>query len=388
MLKRTALVLILSVAPAYAQTGVGGSRVTDLPQASIPLSGAEQVLLTQQGVSKQTSAANIMGNFFGPSCANPGLVYNPGVGPALCLSILPSTFIPNPITSSILITASGTPTPIIENLALGGTATLLNVNQILIASDTLPCAFCTDFYIQHYFGGASARGAHEGIFSWVIQTAPNTGSGTTVGIAATFIGQSNLGDGGSGVTTATSKGTYFGVNAIGRNAGTNVQEVTASEFDLQTTGASTAQYAFGNTLVNQEAAQGSGLDAALAIYTGGSTAASGGAGPWGPGLGFHNGISFAELSSNGLSPVDSGATLIGGHLETLSTINAAYGIDLRNFTFSGAALISNDFSVTQAGFLTAVNEKLTGLVTGTPAASLCADSTGNIIKKTTTGSCI
>jgi hypothetical protein len=240
-------------------------------------------------------------------------------------------------------------------LTLNGTATLLNVNQILIASDTLPCAFCTDFYIQHYFGGSSARGAHEGIFSWVIQTTPNSGSGGgtgTIAIAATFIGQSNAGDGGTGVTTGTSLGTYFGINPIGRNAGTNIEEVTAVEDDLQTTAGSSAQYAFGHAITNFEAAQGA-FDSGLVFYSGGSVSASGGAGPWGPGVGFHNGISFAELSGNGLPPVDSAATLFSGHLETLSTINAAYGIDLRNFTFSAFAFASNNFFVNQSGYLSA-----------------------------------
>ena len=236
---------------------------------------------------------------------------------------------------------------------------LLNLNQINIASDTLPCAFCTDHYIQHYFGGATARGAHSGYFAWLIQTLDNSGAGVTNNTAGTFVSQANTGDGGTGVTTATSKGAVIATNPVARNAGTNLQIVNAAEDDLQTTAGSTAQYTFGHSIANFEAAQGA-FDSALVIYSGGSIAAAGGSGPWGPGIGFHNGISFAELSGNGLSPVDSGATLFSGHVETLGTINAANGIDLSNFTFSGSAFKSLNFNVSQTGTVFATNYYLNG----------------------------
>ena len=61
----------MAALPAYGQTAVGGSRITDLPPASLPLSGTEAVNVVQGGVSKQTSVGQIEGNVFAPSCSNP-----------------------------------------------------------------------------------------------------------------------------------------------------------------------------------------------------------------------------------------------------------------------------------------------------------------------------
>ena len=71
--------------PALAQTAVGGSRITDLPPASLPLSGTEAVNVVQGGVSKQTSVGQIEGNAFAPSCSTPGFFYFSGSGPIQCL---------------------------------------------------------------------------------------------------------------------------------------------------------------------------------------------------------------------------------------------------------------------------------------------------------------
>lgn len=261
-----------------------------------------------------------------------------------------------------------------QSWSLSGSAALNNQNSIIITDDTLPCAFCTTFYIKHSFGGATTRGTQTGYFSWMIQTTANTGTGATDAVGVAGIGQSNVGDGGTGLTSLTSKGAYFGANFIARNSGTNVRVVVATEDDVETQTASSSQYSFGHSVVNFEAVQGTALDVAYVIYSGGSVGAAGGAGPWGPGIGYHTGISFAEILGNGLPPVDSGATLLSGHLESLATINAAIGIDLTNFTFSGAAFKSNLFSVTQTGNVFAIDYWGNGhqgltCAAGTPTAS-------------------
>lgn len=57
-LRATFLLLLWLAAPAFAQ-GVGGSRITDLPQASLPMSGAEAINVIQGGISKQSAVGNL-----------------------------------------------------------------------------------------------------------------------------------------------------------------------------------------------------------------------------------------------------------------------------------------------------------------------------------------
>lgn len=261
-------------------------------------------------------------------------------------------------TGPVSISTSGLSTGLTITQALTGSAGLGYWNSINITSDNVPVDFACDHYIEHHYGSATNRGARSSYFAWNIQDTANTGGGAgTVGVGATLIGQSNSGDGGTNLTNAGVRGTYFGANVIGRNAGTNVQEVVGIEADLMTTSTSSARYAFGYTAANYAAVQGSACDAAFAVYSGGSIAAAGGSGPWGPGVGYHYGICFAELSANGLVPIDSGGTLMGSHVESLpgGVIPVAKGIDLTGFTFSSAAFQSNLFAVSQGGDVFAQN---------------------------------
>jgi len=231
--------------------------------------------------------------------------------------------------------------------AISGVTTLYDWNSLSTNSDTQNCAFCTDLNITHLYGSAGSRGGRSLIFSWGIQTTANTGSGgatgtTTEGITA--IGQTNAGDGGTN-TGAGALGAYFGSNMQVRSGGTNVYNLAANENDLMTAAGSSSHYAFGETIVNYEAVQGTSADAALGIYSGGSIAAANGAGPYGPGVGFHNGILFAELGGNGLVPINSTGSVLSTHLESISNIPVSYGIDLRGFSITNAALISNNGNV-------------------------------------------
>jgi hypothetical protein len=345
---------------------------------------------------------------------------------------------------------------------LSGSATLGNLETFTITSDTQGCAFCTDIYSVWNYGGAIARGARANIFAWNIQTAPNSGVGqTTAGIGITAIGQTNTGDGGTGLTNSTAAGTYFGGNLISRVNGLNVYEGVALEADTMTSAGATLRYNFGVTAANFSAVQGSALDAAFAVYSGSTIAAAGGGGPYGPGVGYHCGICFAEIGMDGRVPLDSGATVIGGYLETLSTIPVLNFLDMTKFTPSSNYITSAQFTIDKNGQPTfgsgtgVVVEKINGgtaasngggllqtchngsclgafgdvaalfgggtsftavsgfsgltlytnnaaaisintsqvvslpaVTTGTPAASLCIDASNNIVKKTTTGSCI
>jgi hypothetical protein len=111
--------------------------------------------------------------------------------------------------------------------------------------------------------------------------------------------------------------------------------------------------------VSFNAVQGPSNDSAIVIYSGNLSPSNGNT--YGPGVGFHNGLCFAEIASTGRPPVDSSATLIGTHLETLSSFAAANGVDLRNFTFSNLAFASSGFYVDGFGNV------VTPLVAGYPA---------------------
>lgn len=316
LLRFLAIIFLLLAGPACAQqTQTFSTYMKGLPTASTPLSGAETTLVLQSGTVKQIPVISI---------------------PATALNLTQT---------------------------MSGSATLYNWNALTTTSDTQGCDFCTDFNITHMFGGAIHRGAHENIFSWSIQTSPNSGSGTTVGIGITGIGQTNSGDGGTGTGNATAKGTYFGANFIGASSATNVYETIGAEFDLQTTGTSTQRYGFGLSSVNIESTQAAVADAGIVFYSGGPIAAAGGGGPWGPGVGFHNGILFAELGNNGLVPIDSSGSVLSTHLETLSNIPVSYGIDLRGFAVTNCAFASTNFCVTGAGQVTAQNLTISATTT-------------------------
>lgn len=249
------------------------------------------------------------------------------------------------------VTTTGLDSGLVIDQTLTGSASLGYWNSINIGSDDVPVDFSADFYIEHHYGGATKRGARAGVFGWMVQDSANSGTGSTHAVGIEGIGQSNVGDGGTNTTEAGSKGGYYGANLIGRNAGTNVHLVTALECDTMSTGSATTRYQFGIANANFCAAQADVLDAAMCIYSGGEIAAAGGSGPWGPGIGFKYGIVFGELSGNGLVPISSDGTLFCGYVESLSTIDAANGIDLTNFTFSGSAFKSNLFSVSQTGLV-------------------------------------
>jgi hypothetical protein len=310
-------------------------------------------------VSLQVSRCGSPSGGFVPFCVNDGagaqiplLSINPSthkLGMSPSVLTIPSFATPGILTnnSSGVVSSSNA---ITLNQTHSGSAPLANWSSITIPIDTVtPCDFCTDFNITHHIQSL-VRGARSSGFNWIIQdNVPTSGSNVTVLVGSTLIGQSNAGDGGTATTNAGARGTYFGANTIARNAGPNIISVVGIESDIQTTAASSSRYTFGYSAVNYEAAQSVALDAAFAIYSGGSIDASGGSGPWGPGIGFHCGICFSEISANGLVPLDAGATVLGTHLESLSTIPAGIGIDLTGFTFSGAAYKSNLFTVTQGG---------------------------------------
>lgn len=267
----------------------------------------------------------------------------------------PSTGSLNPTFQSVTINPiAGNNSALTINQTLsGGTGSNKNYTSMNIASDNVNCAFCTDFEDTHFFGGPLAAGTRIGAFYNLVQTAATNpaqpgGNSLRVYLGGGGLVQTNTGDGGTGLGSAQALGTYFGWNPIVRNSGTNIFNMWGEEIDVQSAAGSSARYSTGSAIVNYEAVQGTSLDSAITIYSGGSIAATGGAGPWGPGVGFHNGITFAELN-NGLVPLDAGASVLSTHLETIANIPVTNGIDLRGFLISGLEFAANGITINPTG---------------------------------------
>jgi hypothetical protein len=193
------------------------------------------------------------------------------------------------------------------------------------------------------FGGTAVTGAREALLGYLFQTAATSASNTFRDyVGGVFISETSSGDGG---TPGAEQGAYFGGNSQSRlNAGAaHILNATAHEFDVYNASGCSVKWNWGINVVSFNAVQGSSNDSAIVIYSGNLSPSNGNT--YGPGVGFHNGLCFAEIASTGRPPVDSGATLIGTHLETLSSFAAANGVDLRNFTFSNLAFASSGFYV-------------------------------------------
>lgn len=102
-----------------------------------------------------------------------------------------------------------------------------------------------------------------------------------------------------------------------------------------------------------------------------------------------NGIEFGGVRHNW--PIIPTGTMLLAKARTqggTSSPSAASGIDFSAVTFSGFFLKSTGFTVDGSGNIIAAGAKLPSVSTGTPAASACFDAAGNLIKKTTAGSCV
>jgi len=221
------------------------------------------------------------------------------------------------------------------------------MDGIFIPSDNgaVGAGILYDFEIVHIFGGSAATGGRVPIFGWLVQTAITNASNTNRNYTGgSSISDTRTGDGGTN-TGAGALGAYFGANPQVRvsAAATNLFVASGAEVDNYGATGGTAKYNWGVNIANFTQVVGASSDAGLVFYTGGAT------GVYGPGLGWKQGISFAETAANGLPPIASSGTVIGTHLETLGTFNVTHGVDFTGFTFSGSAFKSNGFSVDGTG---------------------------------------
>jgi hypothetical protein len=234
-----------------------------------------------------------------------------------------------------------------DPLGMLGRTGSFNFAFVTAADDGQTSGIVNNLVSFQQFGGAGVTGAREALLGYAYQTAVTSISNAFRDyVGATLIAETSSGDGG---TLGAEQGAYFGGNSQSRlNAGAaHVLNATAHEFDVYNAAGCSLKWNWGINIVSFNAVQGSSNDAAIVIYSGNSTPSNGNT--YGPGVGFHNGICFAEIDATGRPPVDSSATLIGTHLETLPGFSAANGIDFRNFTFSNYAFASPGYYVDGSG---------------------------------------
>jgi hypothetical protein len=222
--------------------------------------------------------------------------------------------------------------------ALIGTATAQQLGKWEISADTLNASsqvYSTDALREHFFGGQ--QGGRTIGADYLVQTAIAAAGSPLYYVTDSALVQTNSGDGGTGTGLESSKGFYYARNDIAKCGGANIALCTVAEDDLMTAANYTGTTNIGRMIWNFESVQGTVLDAGLAFVSGPQVGANFGGGPWGPGVGFHNGIVFGEFAYSGLVPLDSGATILGTYFTSLSHIPVANGIDLSGFSFSGDA---------------------------------------------------
>jgi len=222
-----------------------------------------------------------------------------------------------------------------------GAASGFNGNTIQVAddSDVVGANFSIALYIQHNFGGSSATGGRSAVW---IDAKNEDGATNAVNTNRNYVGITAQGwavhdDAGTGLTGATAKGAFFGVNGVGiaESGATNLLNVTGGEFNTAVkTGSSVANKAIIQLSGEPtDAVSGSSVDAMIWAYD------QGGAG------GHNDGLLFDAATSFGNQwPIKSSGNLIrttGG--------SVANGIDISATTISGSAFKSPGFSVNGAG---------------------------------------
>lgn len=270
------------------------------------------------------------------------------------------------------LTIQPTSTVMSRVVSFAGSAIGKVANLILTSNENLAIDQEYDLAVLHSFGGTNIVGGRITILGWVELTAATSTSNVNKNyIGVVGIGEADSGDGGTNLG-AGAAGAIFGANLQTRmgTSAQNILNVAGLEIDDygENGGGQSVKYKWPLSLVSFNPARGASVDAALVIYTGGTS------GVFGPGTGFGSGLIFAEIATSGFAPVSATATLIGTHLESLANFTASNGVDLRNFRFSGLAWASRNLLVADtanvgAGFGFGENMSLGGFaVIGNAAA--------------------
>lgn len=202
------------------------------------------------------------------------------------------------------------------------------------------------------FGGGT--GSRIAVRGDLYQTTPQTGGGQ---FFPAVVGTSYSVQGNGGTDTgANSNGSYFGLNGIaylGADA-ENVRHIAGAEINTYTKTGSSYRWGTGLAIAGFNEVRATELDAALSF--GGGTDAG-----FGPHVGWDHGIVFTDI--HGGEPLHSGSTLFGTYWSAGGNRTVAQGIDLAEFTFSGNAFRSTNFSVNGSGEL---NAKYIAIGVGSP----------------------
>jgi hypothetical protein len=200
-------------------------------------------------------------------------------------------------------------------------------NSIAVTTDTAnvtgaPTQFTIALNVGLVTGGANSQGTKTA-FSAQINHA-YSGSNPTLGrdhIAASFYAIGSVGDGGTGTTLGTAKGTLFATNPIANasSGATNLFSVSGGEVDVGIATGASARHRLGWSVIgggNLRGDTGSGgLDAAYEVGAGSTSWATG--------------LIFSSL--HGAAPIATTGTLIG---TDGVNITAASGVDFSAYTLT------------------------------------------------------
>lgn len=226
-------------------------------------------------------------------------------------------------------------------------------------------------------GSTGGRTAIQGSLA-IVGTPTTLSASGYVGVLGITRVSSTLG-GATGVYT-NYKGAAFGgtSNVFTNSTSTFLTGIYAHEFDvtLDSTSSAAEKHALNIALGS--------LDATRAVYDDNAVvfAAQDNASA----VGWKTGIMFGAYAHQWAFATDS--TLIGAQIRQVGAASSSValnGVDFSSVTFQsgGCAFKSTGFCVNPSGV-----PQLSGVATGTPTASLCLDVSNNVVKKTTTGSCV
>jgi hypothetical protein len=252
-----------------------------------------------------------------------------------------------------------------ENISVNTTGSNLNWNTMFIGDTANVTGLGSGLNIQLALNSTGVQGIRQALTCTTILNSPTNAANPTKLYSGVVGGSvaNGVGDGGTGVTSGTGAGSFFGgdfffqantgaTNLLTANAGTFTTNMAAG---TSIWAKSLAQF-FG---VTTDAVAGSGINTMLWLYNGG-----GGSAKW------TNGILFDNGGGTGSFPIGSTGTIIkatGG-----GTVTTA--IDMSTINFTGNILSFPSCSLTNLGVL---NLGATGVSTG--AVVLFGTTSGAIV---------
>lgn len=186
-------------------------------------------------------------------------------------------------------------------------------------------------------GHAGAATALVASINEIGATAAPAGNAGKVYLGAQITASSNQNNGGTpGLTNCAGEVVGLNPGAFLSSGATNFYTVNGMEIDIASTAGSSSVYKIGMLIVlsGGDAVQGSGIDAGIDFSTGSSSS-----------LGWNIGIAFGKPDGNAAGPISSTGSILAAALPSVShgsvtSYSIKNGIDLTNFTFSGAPYLA------------------------------------------------